>query len=118
MLRIISEDPDVLNLVLMSHRAHFHVTDFMNKHTSMRYWAPVNPRELHLPKLTVWCGMGTFGIVGPFFFENDNGAAVTVTAEWYVAMMENFLLPQLESLGIDPNNLCFQQDRATSHTHC
>jgi hypothetical protein len=57
----------------------------------------VNPRELHkqplrLSKVTVWCEVGTFGIVGPFFFENDNGATVKVTAEQYVAMMLNFLL--------------------------
>jgi len=28
----------------------------------------------------------------PFFFENDNGKTVTVTAERYVAMMKSFLL--------------------------
>jgi hypothetical protein len=45
MLRNINEDPDVLNLVLMSNKAHFHVS-FMNKQ-NIRHWAPVNPRELH-----------------------------------------------------------------------
>jgi hypothetical protein len=98
MLRNINEDPDVLNLVLMRNKAHFHVS-FMNKQ-NIRHWAPVNPRELHKqplhsPKVTVWCGVGTFAIEGPFFFENDNVATVTVTAEQYVAKMQNFLLLQL-----------------------
>jgi len=27
---------------------------------------------LHSPKVTVWCGVGAFGTVGPYFFKNDN----------------------------------------------
>ena len=52
--------------------------------------------------------MGTFGVVGPFFFENDNEEAITVNSEWYVAMLQNLLLPQLEALDVDPNYLYFQ----------
>jgi hypothetical protein len=39
MLRIISEDRDVLNLLLMSGEAHFHVAVFVNKQ-NMRRWHP------------------------------------------------------------------------------
>jgi hypothetical protein len=36
----------------------------------------------------------SFGILGSYFFE-DNGHAVLVTAERYVAMLNEFLLPEL-----------------------
>ena len=85
-LRIINGDPDVLNLEpLMSDEVHFHVTGFVNQQ-NMRYWTAMDPRELHeqplrSPKVTVWCAVGTFGVVGPFFFENDNEEAITVNSE-------------------------------------
>lgn len=66
--------------------------------------------------MTVWCGVGTFGIVGPVFPENNNGECITVTAEHYVTMLQNVLLTQLEALGAEPNDLYFQQDGATAHT--
>lgn len=73
-LGIINGDRDDLNLALMSYEAHFHVPDVVNK-PNMRYWAPVNPTELHkqplhLPEVTVWCTVKPFGMGGPFFFEN------------------------------------------------
>jgi hypothetical protein len=43
-----------------------------------------------------------FGIVGPFFFENDNGKTITATAECYMAMLQNFLFLQLETLVGQP----------------
>jgi hypothetical protein len=73
-------------------------------------------QPLHLPKVTVCCRAGTFGIVGLFSFENDNGKSITITAECYVAMLQNILLSQLETLGVDPNNPYFQQDGLTAHT--
>jgi len=71
---------------------------------------------LHSPKVTVWCGVGASGIVGPYFFENDNEETVTVNSERYVTMLEGSVEPQLRRLGIDPEALNFQQDGATAHT--
>ena len=67
----------------MSDEDHFHHSGFVNKQ-NMRYWSPVNPKELHemtlpSPKVTVWSGVGAFRIVGPYFFENDNEETVTVS---------------------------------------
>jgi len=64
----------------------------------------------------VWCGVGAFGIVGPYFFENDNEETVTVNSERYVTMFEGFVEPQLRQLGIDPTALHFQQDGSRAHT--
>ena len=36
-------------------------------------------------------------IIGPYFFENDMGNAVTVNGERYPNMISTFLEPQLEA---------------------
>lgn len=59
--------------------------------------------------------MSSLGIIGPYFFENERGNAVTVTAVRYVEMLQTFFLPALRDYNTDENTL-FQQDGATSHT--
>ncbi|KAF7285962.1 hypothetical protein GWI33_008268 [Rhynchophorus ferrugineus] len=46
----------------------------------------------HPLKTTVWCGIHAGNIIGPYFFENDQGVAVTITAERYQGMIRDFLL--------------------------
>jgi hypothetical protein len=50
-----------------------------------------------------------------FFFENEAEHAVTVNSERNVAMIHNFLTPQLARFPVNENTF-FQQDGATSHT--
>lgn len=104
-----------------SDEAHFHLSGAVNKQ-HFRYWAENNPRQiherpLHSPKVTVWCAISKFGVIGPYFFE-ENGQTVTVNAERYVSMLDNFFEPQLEELMEETNmgDIWFQQDGATAHT--
>nr|XP_022903109.1 uncharacterized protein LOC111415594 [Onthophagus taurus] len=106
--------------LLMSDEANFYLNGMVNKQ-NFRYWSNENPREiftqnLHNPKVIVWCGVGSFGIIGPYFFEDENNRAVTVTSERYVNMLETFLIPELNRRGLLNNPLLFQQDGATAHT--
>ena len=50
----------------------------------------------------------------PFFFENEQGEAVTVNGDRYRAMLIEFLFTNIEEedIGI----IWFQQDGATCHT--
>lgn len=105
------------DLLITTDEAHFHLSGCVNKQ-NFRYWAPENPRQLHerplhSPRVTVWCAVGSFGVWGPYFFE-EGGVAVTVTADRYVDMLRNFLEPKLREL--DHPNVWFQQDGATAHT--
>ncbi|KAJ4434395.1 hypothetical protein ANN_22955 [Periplaneta americana] len=66
--------------LIMSDEANFCLSGYVNKQ-DFRYWAPQNPREiferpLHSPKVVVWCAVAAEGIIGPYFFEDDNGAAM------------------------------------------
>ncbi|GFU74346.1 DUF4817 domain-containing protein [Trichonephila clavipes] len=67
-----------------------------------------------LRKLTVWCALWAGGIIGPYFFKNDEGHNVTVNGDLYRAMIINFFIPELNNH--DVQELWFQQDGATCHT--
>ncbi|GFT96251.1 transposable element Tcb2 transposase [Trichonephila clavipes] len=69
---------------------------------------------LHPEKLTVWCALWAGGIIGPYFFKNDEGYNVTVNGDRYRAMITNFFIPELNNH--DVQKLWFQQDGATCHT--
>ncbi|GFV00542.1 DUF4817 domain-containing protein [Trichonephila clavipes] len=69
---------------------------------------------LHPEKLTVWCALWAGGIIGPYFFKNDEGHNVTVNVDRYRAMMTNFFIPELNNHHVQ--ELWFQQDGATCHT--
>jgi len=113
-------DDGVINTALMTDEAHFHLSDYVNKQ-NYRYLAPEIPQELHQralhsERLTVLCGIASFGVLGPYFFEDEESAAVTVTSERYVAMLRNICEPELRRRGIDLSSVCFQQDGAKAHT--
>jgi len=119
MLDLIGEEEDLVNDICVSDEAHFHVSGFVNKQ-HFRYWSQASPqalheKPLHSPKVTVWCAMSASGIIGPYFFENEAGNAVTVNADRYMEMLQNFFTPQLARFPVNENTL-FQQDGATSHT--
>ncbi|GFV62566.1 transposable element Tc3 transposase [Trichonephila clavipes] len=72
--------------------AHFWLNGYVNKQ-NCRIWSEANPQvyvetPLHPEKLTVWCALWAGGIIGPYFFKNDEGR----------------------------NELWFQQGGATCHT--
>lgn len=59
-------------VVIMSDEAHFHLNGYVNKQ-NFRYWAPRNPNELHerplhSERVTVWCAVSRYCIIGPYFF--------------------------------------------------
>ncbi|GFX53885.1 uncharacterized protein TNCV_1598311 [Trichonephila clavipes] len=84
--------PDFHKRILFSDEAHFWLNGYVNKQ-NCRIWSEANPQvyvetSLHPEKLTVWCALWAGGIIGPYFFKNDEGH----------------------------NELWFQQDGATCHT--
>jgi len=83
----------------MSYEAHFYLSGFVNKQT-FRYWSAINPTGLHerpldSSEVTVWCAIYSFGIIGPYFFEDEREKTVPMTGPRYVHVMENFLGPEL-----------------------
>ncbi|GFV79949.1 transposable element Tc3 transposase [Trichonephila clavipes] len=63
--------------ILFSDEAHFWLNGYVNKQ-NCRNWSEANPQvyvetPLHPEKLTVWCALWAGGIIGPYFFKNDEG---------------------------------------------
>ncbi|GFW21736.1 uncharacterized protein TNCV_2529351 [Trichonephila clavipes] len=110
--------PDIHKRILFSDEAHFWLNGYVNKQ-NCRIWSEANPQvyvetTLHPEKLTVWCALWAGGIIGPYFFKNDEGHNVTVNGDRYRAMITIFFIPVLNNH--DVQELWFQQDGATYHT--
>ncbi|GFX33993.1 uncharacterized protein TNCV_911951 [Trichonephila clavipes] len=110
--------PDFHKRILFGDEAHFWLNGYVNKQ-NCRIWSEANPQvyvetPLHPEKLTVWCALWAGGIIGPYFFKNDEGHNVTVNDDRYRAMITNFFIPELNNH--DVQELWFQQDGATCRT--
>ncbi|GFX56698.1 uncharacterized protein TNCV_494461 [Trichonephila clavipes] len=86
--------PIFISEFLFSDEAHFWLNGYVNKQ-NCRIWSEANPQVyveplLHPEKLTVWCALWAGGIIGPYFFKNDEGHNVTVNGDQYRAMITNF----------------------------
>jgi hypothetical protein len=55
-------------------------------------------------------------VIGPYFFEDEAGRAVTVNSSHYTEMLRTFLKPELQRLGVETHTFWFQQDGAMPHT--
>ncbi|GFT97588.1 uncharacterized protein TNCV_1034271 [Trichonephila clavipes] len=94
--------PDFHKRILFSDEAHFWLNGYVNKQ-NCRIWSEANPQvyvetSLHPEKLlTVWCALWSGGIIGPYFFKNDEGHNVTVNGDRYRAMITNFFIPELNN---------------------
>ena len=62
----------------------------------------------HILCATVWCWFWPRGIIGPFFFENEQGETVIVNGDHYRAMSNKFVVTKIKEEDI--GNVWFQQD--------
>ena len=71
----------------MSDEAHFHLRGHVNKQNS-QFWGSESPQiidetSLHPQKITVWRAIHAKKVIGPYFFEDENGQTTTVTGDNY-----------------------------------
>ena len=96
----ITEDADFdKKKIIFSGEAHFDLGGYVNKQ-NCRIWGIENrhayiEKSTHPKQVTVWCGFWSRGIIGPFFFENEQGDAVTVNGDRYRAMLNEFLFTKI-----------------------
>ena len=123
MAKWFNEHPTVLNKLWFSDEAHFWLSGHVNSRNSVQ-WGTEKPDEvltapLHPEKVTVWMALRRGGgVIGPFFFEDEQGRTVTVNQGRYI---EQVLTPFWEELGEKVGTErrgreWFQQDGATPHT--
>ena len=95
------EDGHFYRKIIFSDEAHFHIGGYVNKQ-NCRIWGSENPnviieKSMYPQRVTVWCG----GIIGPFFFVSEQGAAVPVNGERYRAKLNKFLFLKIEEDDMD-----------------
>ena len=53
-------------------------------------------KPMYTKRVTVWCRFWSRGIIGPFFFENEQVMAVIVNCDLYGGMLNEFLFTKIE----------------------
>uniref|UniRef100_A0A0N5B4A2 DUF4817 domain-containing protein n=1 Tax=Strongyloides papillosus TaxID=174720 RepID=A0A0N5B4A2_STREA len=114
---LIEKDCNFIDKLIMSDEANFYLNGFVNKQ-NYRQWSLKNPRKIinkkmKSKKVTVWCGITSKKIIGPYFFEDKKGKSLMINEKRYREMLEKFLVPELAAF---PKDTWFQQDGAPSHT--
>ena len=110
----IEEDPHFLDDVWFSDEAHFLLCGQVNSKNNV-FWGTQAPdevlqRPLHSVKCTAWVAISKHGIIGPFWFENANEEAVTVTKERYIVVLNKFWTALGSRRGVNRDVQWFQQD--------
>ena len=93
-LRQVREEEDFLRSVWFSDEAHFYLSCTVNSRNYV-HWASERPdqvieRNLHVTKATTWVALSAQGVIGPFWFCNEDGATKTVTADRYMNVLTRF----------------------------
>ena len=115
------DDPEWIKNVWFSDEAHFHLDGIVSSH-NYRFWGSDAPQDfiaqkpLHSVKVTAWCALSHRGIIGPYWFEDENERAVAVNQENYRATVCKFSTSLRRRRNIPYETQWFQQDGATPHT--
>ena len=85
--------------IILSDEANFDLGGYVNKE-NCRISRTENPHAYiekltHPKRVTVQCGFWSRSIIGPYFFENEQGEAVTVNGDRYRAMFNEFLFTKI-----------------------
>jgi hypothetical protein len=94
------------NHVLMTDEANFHLCGNVNSQ-NCRYWAAENPRNIHQKpqhseKVIVRCGVASFGVIDPYFFEDEADRAVTVNSATTLRCYAHFWNQSCRDLMLKP----------------
>ena len=97
--------------------AHFLLSGHVNSKNNI-FWGSTPPehclqRTLHSAKCTAWVAISKHGIIGPFWFEDDNEQSVTINTERYVQVFDKFWTALGRRRGVVRVLQWFQQDGAT-----
>ena len=116
----IDEDTDFLDNVWFSDEAHFLLSGHVNSKNNI-FWGSAPPehclqRPLHSTIWTAWVALSKHGIIGHYWFEDDNEHAMTVNTERYLQILRKFWPALGQRRCVVRAEQWFQQDGASSHT--
>ena len=92
--------PTLATKIIFSGEAHFDLGGYVSKQ-NCRIWRTHILKSRRTQRITVWCGIWSRGIIGQFFFENEQVEAVTVNGDRYRVMLNEFLFTKIDDEVID-----------------
>lgn len=106
---------NIFNNIIWTDEATFNLSGHVNRHNSS-YWYQENQniiieKQIKKPGLTVWGGISSYGMVGPFFTTG------TVTANFYLELLQEQIVPAiLQKVGPELfGQVLYQNDGAPAH---
>ena len=113
-LRQCDQNPSFVDQIWLSDEAHFCLQGEPNLQNN-RVWSQsqlraVHQRVSHPEKCTAWCAISSEGIIGPFWFEDSAGRALTVNADRYSSVLKKFHAALRNRLQEETDGIWFQQD--------
>ena len=109
--------PNFLHNVWFSDEAHFLLSGHVNSKNNI-FWGSAPPehclqRRLHSVKCTASVAISKHGIIGPFWFEDDNERSVTINIQRYFQVLGKFWTALGRRRGVVRVLQWFQQVGAT-----
>lgn len=111
-LNLVAGDSSLPDRIVWTDEAIFKLNGHVNRHNCV-YYAVENPHiviteEMNAPGVTVWAGIWSGGIIGPFFFRD------TVTADSYLEKLNKEIVPAIE-FQTNSNRMFYMHDGAPAH---
>ena len=113
-------EDDWINNVWFSDEAHFHLDDYVSSKNCV-FWGTeplqdVLQQPLHSSKVTTWCAIISKTIIGPYWFEDDEGRTVTIIQENCRKVIRKVYESVSRRKEIVINQQWFVQDGSTPYT--
>lgn len=89
---LIVNDEGYLDVLIMLDEAHFYLTGYLNRILGIEAITILlifHEKPLHSQKVTFWCCVSTFCMIGSYFFEENK--AITMASECYCTTLKTFL---------------------------
>ena len=103
-----------------SDEAHFLLSGHVNSKNNI-FWGSALPehclqRPLHSTLCTAWVALSKHGVIGPYWFEDDDEHAMTVSTERYLQILRKLWTDLGQRRSVVRAEQWFQQDGTTPHT--
>ena len=101
-------------------KAHFLLSGHVNSKNNI-FWGSAPPahclqRPLHSIICTAWVALSKLGIIGPYWFEDDDEHVMIVNTERYFQILRKFWAALGQRRRVVRAEQSFQQDSATPHS--
>lgn len=110
------ENENFIHNIIMGGTIDFYTDGFVGNYNK-RFWGSSQPQaifpwDLSDSKVSLWCGITSKKVIGPYFFDLTSSPTKRLTNSVYIKMINEFIQPIVK----DEPNLWWQQDGSSFQT--